>query len=74
MLGIPSVRDRVVQQAAKLIVEPIFEAGFRDCSYGFRPRRSAHQALETIRVAVNRGAMWVVGADVKSFFVEIVAW
>jgi RNA-directed DNA polymerase len=71
MLGVPSVRDRVVQQAAKLVVEPIFEADFRDCSYGFRPRRPAHQALATIRVAVNKGAMWVVDANVKSFFDEI---
>lgn len=70
-LGIPGVRDRVVQQAAKLVCEPIFEADFRDCSFGFRPRRSAHQALETIRVTVNSGALWVVDADVRSFFDEI---
>src|SRR5580658_7560055 len=48
-LGIPTVRDRVVQMAALLILEPIFEADFEDCSYGFRPGRSAHQALEEIR-------------------------
>ncbi len=70
-LGIPGVKDRVVQQATKLVLEPIFEADFRDCSYGFRPRRSAHQALEKIRVTANRGAQWVVDADVKSFFDEI---
>ena len=70
-LGIPGVRDRVVQQAAKLVLEPIFEADFRDCSFGFRPRRSAHQALETVRVTVNSGARWVVDADVRSFFDEI---
>ena len=70
-LGIPGVRDRVVQQATKLVVEPIFEADFRDCSYGFRPRRSARPALETIRVAVNKGAPWVVDTDIKSFFDEI---
>lgn len=70
-LGIPGIRDRVVQQATKLVLEPIFEADFRDCSYGFRPRRSAQQALETIRTAVNKGAPWVVDADVKSFFDEI---
>ena len=70
-LGIPGVKDRVVQQATKLILEPIFEADFRDCSFGFRPRRSAHQALERIRVTVNRGARWVVDADVQSFFDEI---
>ena len=48
-LGIPTVRDRVVQMAALLILEPIFEEDFEDCSYGFRPGRSAHQALEEIR-------------------------
>lgn len=48
-LGIPTVKDRVVQMAALLILEPIFEADFEDCSYGFRPGRSAHQALEEIR-------------------------
>jgi group II intron reverse transcriptase/maturase len=70
-LGIPGVRDRVVQQATKLILEPIFEADFRDCSFGFRPRRSAHQALERIRLTVNGGARWVVDADVQSFFDQI---
>jgi retron-type reverse transcriptase len=66
-LGIPGVKDRVVQQATKLILEPIFEADFRECSFGFRPRRSAHKALERIRVAVNAGGRWVVDADVRSF-------
>jgi len=70
-LGIPGVKDRVVQQATKLVLEPIFEADFRDCSYGFRPRRSAHQALEKIRVMANQGAQWVVDTDVQSFFDEI---
>ena len=70
-LGIPGVKDRVVQQATRLVLEPIFEADFRDCSFGFRPQRSAHQALERIRVTVNRGARWVVDADVQSFFDEI---
>src|ERR1700735_2997054 len=50
-LGIPTVRDRVVQMAAKIVLEPIFEADFQPCSYGFRPKRSAQQALEAIRVA-----------------------
>jgi retron-type reverse transcriptase len=59
-LGVPTIRDRVVQAAAKLVLEPIFEADFLDCSYGFRPRRSARQALEAIRVRVNRGLVWVV--------------
>ena len=48
-LGLPTVRDRVVQRATLLMLEPIFEADFLDCSYGFRPGRSAHQALEEIR-------------------------
>jgi len=47
-LGIPTVKDRVVQMAVKLVIEPIFEAGFEDNSYGFRPRRSAHQAMDDI--------------------------
>ena len=70
-LGIPGVKDRVVQQATKLVLEPIFEADFRACSFGFRPRRSAHQALELIRKTVNGGARWVVDADVQSFFDQI---
>jgi group II intron reverse transcriptase/maturase len=70
-LGIPTVRDRVVQAAAKLVLEPIFEAGFRDSSYGFRPRRDAHQAGEQIRQAVNQGMSWVVDADIEAFFDRI---
>jgi RNA-directed DNA polymerase len=70
-LGIPAVRDRVVQAAAKVVLEPIFEAGFRPSSYGFRPKRSAHQATEQLRQAVNRGANWVVDADIAAFFERI---
>ena len=70
-LGIPTVRDRVVQAAAKVVLEPIFEANFRDCSYGFRPRRSAHQAMGVIRSAVNTGANWVVDADITAFFDQV---
>jgi group II intron reverse transcriptase/maturase len=70
-LGIPTVRDRVVQSAAKLILEPIFEVGFRDCSYGFRPKRSTTQALEKIRVEVNRGSNHVLDADIRDFFGNI---
>jgi RNA-directed DNA polymerase len=70
-LGIPTVRDRVVQAAAKVVLEPIFEADFRDCSYGFRPRRSAHQAMGVIRSAVNTGANWVVDADITAFFDQV---
>ncbi|MEK6876801.1 MAG: reverse transcriptase domain-containing protein, partial [Nanoarchaeota archaeon] len=53
-LGIPTVRDRVVQMAAKIVIEPIFEADFAECSYGFRPKRSATDALETIRLVGGR--------------------
>lgn len=67
-LGVPAVRDRVVQAAARAVVEPIFEADFLDCSYGFRPGRSAQQALETIRAEVNRGRVWVVETDIAGFF------
>src|SRR5215469_3340775 len=59
-LGIPAVRDRVVQTAAKQVLEPLFEADFRNSSYGFRPKRSAHQAGEHLRQAVNRGANCIV--------------
>ncbi len=70
-LGIPTVRDRVVQMAAKLVIEPIFEADFQPCSYGFRPKRSATQALEAIREAGNRGLNFVVDADIQSYFDSI---
>jgi RNA-directed DNA polymerase len=70
-LGVPAIRDRVVQAAAKLVLEPIYEADFLDCSFGFRPGRSAHQALEVIREEVNRGRVWVVDADIASFFDSI---
>lgn len=70
-LGIPTIRDRVVQQAAKLVLEPIFEADFKPCSYGFRPKRSATQAKEEIRMTGNRGRRWVVDADIKGFFAAI---
>lgn len=70
-LGIPTVRDRVVQMAAKLVIEPIFEADFQPSSYGFRPKRSATQALEAIREAGNRGHNFVVDADIQSYFDNI---
>jgi RNA-directed DNA polymerase len=57
--------------AAKIVLEPIFEADFLPTSYGFRPRRSAHHALETIRQTVNRGRTWVLDADIRSCFDEI---
>lgn len=66
-LGIPTVRDRVVQQACKIVTEPIFEANFQDNSYGFRPKRSAQQAVEVVKEALIRG-WWVVDADIQSYF------
>jgi group II intron reverse transcriptase/maturase len=66
-LGIPTVRDRVVQAAAKLVVEPIFEADFKECSHGFRPRRSATDALEVIRLVGGRGHRYVVEIDIQKF-------
>jgi group II intron reverse transcriptase/maturase len=70
-LGIPTVRDRVVQAAAKLVLEPIFEADFKDCSHGFRPKRGATGALETIRLVGGRGHRFVVDGDIKGFFDNI---
>jgi group II intron reverse transcriptase/maturase len=70
-LGIPTVRDRVVQLATKLVIEPIFEADFQACSYGFRPQRSAVQALEVVRTTGNRGLNFVVDADIQGYFDNI---
>jgi RNA-directed DNA polymerase len=70
-LGIPTVCDRVVQQAARLVLEPIFEADFLEVSYGFRPKRSALEALERIRVAFPRGRVWVAEADIRDYFGSI---
>ena len=70
-LGIPTVRDRVAQMAAKIVIEPIFEADFQPGSYGFRPRKSATQALEAIREAGNRGHNFVVDADIQGYFDNI---
>ncbi len=70
-LGIPTVRDRVVQMATLLILEPIFEEDFEDCSYGFRPGRSAHQALAEIRGHLQAGYCAVYDADLKSYFDSI---
>jgi RNA-directed DNA polymerase len=72
LLGIPTVRDRVVQTAAKIVLEPIFEADFLPCSYGFRPRRSAADALEALRLgAVRGGGNHVLDADIRDFFGQI---
>jgi RNA-directed DNA polymerase len=70
-LGIPTVSDRVLQQAARLVLEPIFEADFLEVSHGFRPRRSATDASERIRVAFVRGRVWIVDADIRDYFSAI---
>ena len=67
-LGIPCVKDRIVQMATKIAIEPIFEADFKGCSYGFRPKRSAKQALEVVRKACNNKGYYVVDADIEKFF------
>lgn len=66
-LGIPTVRDRIVQQACKLVIEPIFEANFRENSFGFRPKRSAQQAVTEVKKSLISG-WWVVDADIQSYF------
>ena len=67
-LGIPVIRDRVVQMAVKLVIEPLFEADFCECSYGFRPRRSAHDAMAAVSVALRQGHWEVIDADLSSYF------
>jgi RNA-directed DNA polymerase len=67
-LGIPTVADRVVQAALKLVLEPIFEADFAPCSYGFRPRRRAHDAIAEIHHFGTRGYRWVLDADIEACF------
>ena len=70
-LGIPTVRDRVAQMAVKLVLEPIFEADFLPCSYGFRPQRSATMALETLRKLGAKGGHHVLDADIRDYFGSI---
>jgi RNA-directed DNA polymerase len=70
-LGIPTVRDRIVQASAKMLIEPIFEADFLECNYGFRPNKCAHDALEKIRTTINAGYNVVLDADIKGFFDNI---
>jgi len=70
-LGIPTVRDRVAQQAARLVLEPVFEADFLPCSYGFRPRRSATQAMERLRTGFIEGYVFAAEFDIRNFFGEI---
>ena len=70
-LGIPTVRDRVAQQAAKIVLEPVFEADFLPSSFGFRPRRSAVQAMERLRTGFIAGCQFVAEFDIANFFGEI---
>lgn len=70
-LGIPIIKDRVVQMATKIVMEPIFEANFKESSFGFRPKRNAHQALDLIRKKCNNKGWWVLDADIKSYFDNI---
>jgi len=70
-LSIPSVRDRVVQAATRIVIEPIFEADMLECPFGFRPRRSAHDALQVIVDETWRGARWVAESDVANCFEAI---
>jgi RNA-directed DNA polymerase len=70
-LGIPAVRDRVVQAALKLVLEPIFEADFLPCSYGFRPNRRTHDAVAEVRYLTSRSYEWIVEGDISACFDEI---
>ena len=70
-LGIPTVKDRIVQTAVLLVLEPIFEADFLDCSFGFRPSRSAHDALDAIEKNLRAGRRQVYDADLKGYFDSI---
>jgi RNA-directed DNA polymerase len=70
-LGIPAIADRVIMTAAKIVLEPIFEADFHPVSFGFRPKRSAQQALEVVRQTANGGRGWVLDADIKACFDNI---
>lgn len=70
-LGIPAVRDRVIQMATKLVIEPVFEADFKEVSFGFRPKRGAKGALERIRKACNRKGNWIVDVDIQGYFDNI---
>jgi len=67
-LGIPTIRDRVVQQALRRVLEPIFKEKFLDCSYGFRPNRGCHMAIDKITEHLENGYHWVIDADLKSYF------
>lgn len=67
-LGIPALEDKVVQQAVRMVLEPIYEAAFMGFSYGFRPGRSPHRALDALAVAIRKKLNWVLDADIRAFF------
>jgi RNA-directed DNA polymerase len=67
-LGIPTIKDRIVQMAVKIVIEPIFEADFQENSYGFRPRRDAHQAMDDVSLHLRRGKNQVIDADISKYF------
>lgn len=70
-LGVPTVRDRIVQTAAKIVLEPVFEADFKDSSFGYRPKRGSLEAMEKIRELANQGYNFVVDADIQNYFGSI---
>src|SRR5207245_8522735 len=67
-LGIRNLKDRIIQTAVKLVIEPLFEADFQACSFGFRPKKSAQEATQMIRYVVKGGATWVLDVDLRSYF------
>jgi RNA-directed DNA polymerase len=71
LLGIPNVQDRVIQQAVSQVLSPIFEADFSEHSYGYRPHRSAHDAVRAASRYVMEGKTWVVDIDISAFFDEV---
>ena len=70
-LGIPIIKDRVIQMSVKIVIEALFEVDFKECSYGFRPKRSAHQALDRIRKDTKKRGWWIVDTDIKGYFNNI---
>jgi retron-type reverse transcriptase len=68
-VGIPAFEDKVLQRAVAMVLEAIYEQDFLDCSYGFRPKRSQHQALSTLwEQTMQMGGGWVISIDIKSYF------
>jgi len=69
-LGIPAVRDRIVQQSLRIVMEPIFEVKFKDCSYGFRPNRNCHQVISKVEEYIRAGNLWAVEIDIENFLTQ----